>query len=79
MNIIRKPTHDAEPAAAELMQSLLHAAQVVEGRLEDALGKVGLSGPKFGVLTHLAQAGEPLSLSECAEKMTCVRSNITQL
>jgi DNA-binding MarR family transcriptional regulator len=70
------------PAPSEqksLMYSLLHAARAVEGRVEDALGKVGLSGPKFGVLTHLAQAGEPLSLSECAEKMTCVRSNITQL
>ena len=30
-------------------------------------------------LTHLVEAGEPLSLSECAARMTCVRSNITQL
>ena len=61
------------------MFSLLHAARSLEKRWEDALGKVGLSGPKFGVLTHLVQAGGPLSLSECAERMTCVRSNITQL
>jgi len=61
------------------MFSLLHAARLLEKRWEDALEKVGLSGPKFGVLTHLARATEPLSLSECAEKMTCVRSNITQL
>jgi DNA-binding MarR family transcriptional regulator len=63
----------------ELMHSLLGAAHSVEKRYEDALGKVGLSGPKFAALTHLVQAGEPLSLSECAERMTCVRSNITQL
>ena len=61
------------------MRSLLRAAHSLEERWEDALEKVGLSGPKFAVLTHLVQAGEPLSLSECAEKMTCVRSNITQL
>ena len=35
--------------------------------------------PKFGALSHLVKEGEPLSLSECATKMTCVRSNITQL
>ena len=61
------------------MRSLLHAAHLLEKRWEDALEKVGLSGPKFAALTHLVQAGEPLRLSECAEKMTCVRSNITQL
>ena len=47
--------------------------------MEVALVPVGLSLAKFGALTHLVEAGEPLSLSECAEKMTCVRSNITQL
>src|SRR5229473_4198706 len=34
---------------------------------------------KCGSLSHLVKEGEPLSLSECATKMTCVRSNITQL
>ena len=61
------------------MHSLWGAAHSLEKRYEDALGKVGLSGPKFAALTHLVQAGRPLSLSECAERMTCVRSNITQL
>lgn len=69
----------AAPPENELMFSLLAAARALERRWEDALGKADLSGPKFGVLTHLAQAGEPLTLSECAERMTCVRSNITQL
>jgi DNA-binding MarR family transcriptional regulator len=79
MNISRPQAHRAEQSASDLMHSLLGAAHAVEGRLEEALGKVSLSSPKFGVLTHLARAGEPLSLSECAERMTCVRSNITQL
>jgi len=63
----------------QTMFSLLHAAHAIEKRLEDALEKVGLSNAKFGALTHLVESGEPLSLSECAARMTCVRSNITQL
>jgi DNA-binding MarR family transcriptional regulator len=68
------------PAAAdETMFMLMHAAGSIEKRLEDALSAVGLSLAKFGALTFLVRAGEPLSLSECAAKMTCVRSNVTQL
>jgi DNA-binding MarR family transcriptional regulator len=61
------------------MLSLLLAGQAVERQLEKTLEQVGLSLPKFGVLTHLVRSGGPLSLSECAARMTCVRSNITQL
>src|SRR5262249_7378428 len=63
----------------QLMFSLINAGHAVEQTLETALARVGLSLAKFGALTHLVEAGEPLSLSECAKKMTCVRSNITQL
>lgn len=63
----------------QLVFSLINAARAVESRLEEALARVGLSLAKFGALTHLIEAGEPLSLGECARKMTCVRSNITQL
>lgn len=63
----------------ELMFSLINTGRAIEQSLEDALIPVGLSLAKFGALTHLIEAGAPLSLSECAEKMTCVRSNITQL
>lgn len=59
--------------------SLLHAAQVVGDKLEGALGNVGLSMAKYSALQNLADAGEPLTLSELAEKLSCVRSNITQL
>lgn len=58
---------------------LLQLAHVIEGRLESALNTVELSIPKFSALTMLVEGGEPLSLSELAEQMTCVRSNITQL
>jgi hypothetical protein len=53
--------------------------RAVELRLGEALARVGLSLAKVGALTHLVEAGEPLSQGECAKKMTCVRSNITQL
>jgi DNA-binding MarR family transcriptional regulator len=80
MNQVARQAQEAPAPSSELlMQSLLQAAHSLEKRWEDALGTVGLSGPKFGVLTHLARASEPLSLSEIAERMTCVRSNITQL
>src|SRR5262249_36627900 len=65
--------------SAEVMFALLNAAGSLERRLEQALEQVGLSMAKFGALTHLVRAGEPLSLGECAARMTCVRSNITQL
>src|SRR6266581_1347860 len=63
----------------QLMFSLIYTGHAIEQRLEDALSQVGLSLAKFGALTHLVEAGEPINLSECATKMSCVRSNITQL
>jgi DNA-binding MarR family transcriptional regulator len=81
MNKRRAPTRLNNLALddRELMFSLINTGRAIEQSLEDALVPVGLSLAKFGALTHLVEAGEPLSLSECAEKMTCVRSNITQL
>jgi DNA-binding MarR family transcriptional regulator len=66
-------------AEGQMMYSLVRAAHVLESRLEGVLEQVGLSLPKVGALSHLVKEGEPLSLSECATKMTCVRSNMTQL
>ena len=59
--------------------SLLHAAHALEDKVEVALENVGLSMPKFSVLSELVSAGEPLSLSELATRLSCVRSNMTQL
>ena len=44
-----------------------------------ALEPLGLSLAKFGVLSKLVAAGEPLPLRTLAERCACVRSNITQL
>jgi DNA-binding MarR family transcriptional regulator len=59
--------------------SLLHAAHALEDKLEDALNRVGLSTPKYSVLNELITSGSPLSLSELAARLSCVRSNMTQL
>jgi DNA-binding MarR family transcriptional regulator len=57
----------------------MHAASTISDRLEEALGTVGLSMAKHSALTKLAEAGEPLTLGELAARLSCVRSNITQL
>lgn len=59
--------------------ALLHAAHALEGKLEAALEKAGLSSPKFSVLSELVNAREPLPLSDLAARLSCVRSNMTQL
>lgn len=67
----------AEPSANVL--AVLHAARAVENRLESACAQAGLSMAKFSVLTQLVTAGEPLALGELADRLSCVRSNMTQL
>lgn len=59
--------------------SILHAAQAISDQLESALGAVGLSMAKQSALTQLELAGEPLTLGDLAARLSCVRSNITQL
>ena len=62
-----------------VMLSLIAAAHAIEARLEQGLAGVGLSSAKHAVLSQLARAGEPLTLSELASRVCCVRSNMTQL
>jgi len=65
--------------ASAVVSSLLETAEAVETRLEAAVSPLGLSLAKLGVLHPLAEAREPLPLSELAQRQHCVRSNITQL
>ena len=76
MNEIRR--RDAVSHAPQIL-AFLRAAQFLEGRLEEAMADVGLSTARFGVLAQLAEAGEPLPLGVLAERLSCVRSNVTQL
>jgi DNA-binding MarR family transcriptional regulator len=62
-----------------LSSDLMCVLRSVESRLEAALEPLGLSLAKYGVLSKLVAAGEPLPLGTLAERSACVRSNITQL
>jgi DNA-binding MarR family transcriptional regulator len=61
------------------LQAVLHAAHAVEAEVEAKLSAIGLSGAKFAALTALSEAAESLPLSQLAERLACVKSNITQL
>ena len=61
------------------MFGLLHVARELEARLEGALGEVELSMTRLSVLTALVRRGEPLTLSDLAAAVACVRSNMTQV
>ncbi len=54
-------------------------AHALEAKLESVLDQAGLSGAKYSVLSELVRSGEPLPLSELAARLSCVRSNMTQL
>ncbi|HTE48020.1 MAG TPA: MarR family transcriptional regulator [Gemmatimonadaceae bacterium] len=58
---------------------LLHAARTLENRVEATLETVGLSMAKYSVVSELVSADAPVSLSELATRLSCVRSNMTQL
>lgn len=75
----RSPAVSMPDVGDQTIAALLHAAHALEDKLETALGHVGLSSPKFSVLGELVKAETPLALSELAARLSCVRSNITQL
>src|SRR6185295_11810387 len=62
-----------------LVRTLLGVADRLQSRVESALAASGLSFTKLGILHHLIQAGEPLPLKGLADRISCVKSNITQL
>jgi DNA-binding MarR family transcriptional regulator len=59
--------------------ALLHAAGSVENFVESKLSAIGLSLPKLAALNRLVDAGESLPLGQLAERLACVKSNVTQL
>lgn len=67
---------DTEPGA---VLAWVEAGAVLGYRIEKALEEHGLSLAKLKVLTHLAESRQSLALSEIAERLNCVRSNVTQL
>ncbi len=79
MNKTPAPAQQPTSSSDRTIFSLLHAAHALEDKLEAVLAGVGLSLPKYSVVSELVAAGKPLSLSELATRLSCVRSNMTQL
>jgi len=59
--------------------AVLHTSGVLETRVEAKLSDVGLSIAKLAALHVLMRAGESLPLGQLAERLSCVKSNVTQL
>src|SRR3954451_7906239 len=59
--------------------AVLHASNVLESKVEARLSEVGLSLAKLAALNRLTEAGESLPLGQLAERLACVKSNVTQL
>lgn len=64
---------------ANVIGGLLQTASTVQAHVEARLSPVGLSLPKLAALTALREAGDSLPLSQLADRLSCVKSNITQL
>ena len=60
------------------LSAVLHTASSLESRVEARLATVGLSLPKLAALRALV-AGGPVPFGQLAERLACVKSNITQL
>jgi DNA-binding MarR family transcriptional regulator len=63
----------------KLLWSIVHAGNRIQDRLEGAVAETGLSLAKLNALRHLVEAKEPMALGQLAEKIACVKSNVTQL
>ncbi|HXT70117.1 MAG TPA: MarR family transcriptional regulator [Vicinamibacterales bacterium] len=59
--------------------AVLHTSSVLESRVETKLADIGLSLAKLAALHRLSEAGESLPLGQLAERLSCVKSNVTQL
>ncbi len=61
------------------LMALLHAAHTAQDEVESRLDVLGLSLPKLLALQALSEAGGSLPLSQLADRLSCGKSNITQL
>ncbi len=61
------------------LMGLLHTAYAAQAEVEAKLAQIDLSLPKLLALKALADAGDALPLGQLAERLSCVKSNITQL
>ena len=62
-----------------VLLDVIHAASALESRVDARLAAIGLSLPKLAALRALVNAGDPIPLGQLAERLACVKSNVTQL
>lgn len=68
-----------DSASSGLLPLLLRAGTAVADRLEQRLEPWSLSLAKLRALEQLAAAPDGLPLGQLAERLCCVKSNVTQL
>jgi DNA-binding MarR family transcriptional regulator len=71
--------NDCGPPSSGLLPLLLRAGTAVQEQLEASLEPWGLSLAKLRALQQLAAAPQGLPLGHLAERLCCVKSNVTQL
>lgn len=69
--------HSCDPY--QLIEALMRSGKAMELQLDAALAAVGLSATKWNALRQLVDAGGQLPLGQLAERLSCVKSNATQL
>jgi DNA-binding MarR family transcriptional regulator len=61
------------------LHTILHTAQAAQDQVEAKLSTAGLSLAKLMALKALSEAGDSLPLGQLADRLACVKSNVTQL
>jgi len=71
--------NDKSTGGAAGLLPLLHAAGSAQAYVESKLGAIDLSLAKLAALSVLVDAGDSLPLGQLAQRLSCVKSNVTQL
>jgi DNA-binding MarR family transcriptional regulator len=71
--------NDKRKDAPADLDGLLHTAGTAQAYVESKLDAASLSLAKLAALSALVEAGDSLPLGQLAERLACVKSNITQL
>jgi DNA-binding MarR family transcriptional regulator len=69
----------SKPVSGLNLIALLHTAHTAQAQIESKLIALGLSLPKLLALQALSEADDSLPLGQLAERLECVKSNVTQL
>ena len=71
--------NDCQETTSGLLLLLLRAGTAVQERLEKSLLPWNLSVAKLRALHQLAEAPDGMPLGQLADRLCCVKSNVTQL